>query len=247
MSDQQSPVRLIRHDGWAEVALWRPERKNAIDGPLGVALAAALEEASADPEIRVILLRGEGGAFCSGLDLKAFNADPAPAWVSEFPRIWRRAHRALFDCRVPIVGALERYAINGGAALALACDLLVTGETAWLQVGEARLGMAAPYNLAWATLRLAESVTARLVFLADQVAGPELQRLGIAHRVVPDTEVIPTAATICETLAAWPPDGLPRLKRGLRSGLGEAADAWFDRFVEPSAGPIRPPPGATRA
>jgi enoyl-CoA hydratase/carnithine racemase len=247
MSDQQSPVRLIRHDGWAEVALSRPERKNAIDGPLGVALAAALEAASADHTIRVILLRGEGGAFCSGLDLKAFNADPAPAWVTEFPRIWRSAHRALFDCRVPIVGALERYAINGGAALALACDLLVSGETAWLQVGEARLGMAAPYNLAWATLRLPESVTARLVFLADQVPGAELRRLGIAHQVVPDAEVLQTATTICETLAAWPADGLPRLKRGLRAGLGVAADAWFDRFSEPGAGPIRPPPGPVRA
>ena len=209
MSDTQAAVKLLRHDGWAEVVLSRPERKNAIDGPLGIGLAAALEAVSADDGIRVVLLRGEGGAFCSGLDLKAFNAEPAPDWVAEFPRIWRRAHRALFDCPVPIVGALERYAINGGAALALACDLLVTGETAWLQVGEARLGMGAPYNLAWATLRLPEAATARLVFLADQVPGPELGRLGIAHRVV--------------------------------------ADAWFDRFVEPGAGAIRPPPAAPRS
>lgn len=247
MTDTHAAVKLLRHDGWAEVVLARPERKNAIDGPLGIALARALEEAAADNSIRVVLLRGEGGAFCSGLDLKAFNAEPVPDWVAEFPRIWRRAHRALFDCPVPIVGALERYAINGGAALALACDVLVTGETAWLQVGEARLGMGAPYNLAWATLRLPEAVTARLVFLAEQVPGPELARLGIAHRVVADAEVLGTAATLCATLAGWPAGGLARLKRGMRGGLGESADAWFDRFVEPGGGAIRPPPPPARS
>ena len=60
-----------------------------------------------------------------------------------------RAHSALFNCTKPIVGALERYAINGGAALAIARDYLVAGEQAFLQVGEVQIGMAAPYNMAW--------------------------------------------------------------------------------------------------
>ncbi|HCG69775.1 MAG TPA: enoyl-CoA hydratase/isomerase family protein, partial [Gammaproteobacteria bacterium] len=52
------------------------------------------------------------------------------------------AHRALFECATPIIGAMERYAINGGAALAIACDYLIVGEEAFLQVGEVQIGMA---------------------------------------------------------------------------------------------------------
>jgi len=108
------------HDGWAELILNRPEKKNAITGPLGIKLEQTINELSADPAIRVILLRGNDGAFCSGLDLKAFNEKPEPDWVKDFQKIWRGAHSAIFNCQKPIIGALEKYAINGGAALGFA-------------------------------------------------------------------------------------------------------------------------------
>ena len=79
-------VDLIVHDateggGWAEMVLNRPERKNAITGPLGSELAEVVTEAGTIDGVNVLLLRGAGGAFCSGLDLKAFNEDPTPDWV----------------------------------------------------------------------------------------------------------------------------------------------------------------------
>ena len=121
---------LANHGSWAELVLNRPDRKNAITGPLGQALTVCLEEASSDAALQVILLRGEGGAFCSGLDLKHFNADPPPDWLPDFQQIWRGAHRAQFDCNKPIIGALEGYAINGGAALAFASkDAVAISET----------------------------------------------------------------------------------------------------------------------
>ena len=157
-------VTMTHADGVAIITLNRPAQKNAITGPLGEELANCLNSASNDPEVKVVLLQGAGGAFCSGLDLKAFNADPAPAWLAEFQTLWRGAHRALFNCQKPIIGSMERYAINGGAALALACDLLVTSPGAFLQVGEAKIGMAAPYNLAWLSLRHSEALMAQLTF-----------------------------------------------------------------------------------
>ena len=119
---------LIDHGSWAELVLNRPERKNAINGPLGRDLSRALADIEKSEHIQAVLFRGAGGAFCSGLDLKEFNAEPAPDWLPDFQHIWRDAHRGLMSCSKPIVGALERYAINGGAALALACDLLIAGE-----------------------------------------------------------------------------------------------------------------------
>ena len=167
-------VTYSTHGNWAEVILDRPERKNAIVGPLGVELAEALEAANAAQDIDAVLLRGRGGAFCSGLDLDEFNADPPPDWMAQWPSTWRRAHRALFECNKPIVGALERYAINGGAALMLGCDFVIVGEQSFLQVGEVQLGMAAPYNLAWLALRHGEAVSAKLAMIGDRVYGADL-------------------------------------------------------------------------
>ena len=75
-------VESIVHEGWAELVLNRPEVRNAINGPFGVALATELKALGGNEAVKVILLRGADGAFCSGLDLKAFNADPAPEWLA---------------------------------------------------------------------------------------------------------------------------------------------------------------------
>ena len=236
-------VETVVHDqGWAEVILNRPERKNAITGPLGVALAAAMQALNDNADVQVILLRGAGGAFCSGLDLKAFNAEPAPEWLSDFQHIWRGAHKSLFNARKPVIGALERYAINGGAALALACDLLVAGEEAFLQVGEAQIGMAAPYNLAWLSLRHTEAKMAQIALIGDRIYGPQLKQLELAYDCVPDDEVLSAAVALAARLAAYPQGGLGRIKAGLRARIEVDADAWFDRFtgVDPVGSRPRP-------
>jgi len=232
--------------GWAEVVLNRPERKNAITGPMGEGLAAAFNRLKEDPAVRVILLRGAQGAFCSGLDLKAFNAEPAPPWLADFQVTWRQAHKALFNVGKPVVGALERYAINGGAALALACDLLVVGEAAFLQVGEAQIGMPAPYNLAWMSLRHSEATMAQVALLGERLYGPHLLAARIAQYCVADDAVVSSATALCEKLAGFPEGGLVRIKTGLRARLTVDADAWFDRFTQ--ADPIggRTPPRSMR-
>ena len=244
MSDSELAVTTEVHDGWAELILNRPERKNAITGPLGIALAEQLEDLNRNDSVRVILFRGAGGAFCSGLDLKEFNADPAPQWLSEFQTIWRGAHRALFESKKPIVGALQRYAINGGAALALACDILVVGEDSFLQVGEVQIGMAAPYNLAWLSLRHSEVKMAEIALLGDRLTGSRLQEMGLSQVCVPDGIVLSEATGLCERLASFPDGGVRRIKAGLRARLDVDADTWFDRFT--SADPVgaRPKPSS---
>lgn len=233
-----SEVVVTREEGWAEVILNRPEVKNAINGPLGAALGAALREVAADDGVRVVLLRGAEGAFCSGLDLKDFNRDPPPDWLPEFPALWRGAHKALFDCGKPIVGALERYAINGGAALALATDLLITGENAFLQVGEVQQGMAAPYNLAWLRLKHSEALACRIALVGRRFPGSELAAMGVAHQAVADTEVLDASRALTRQLAGYPPGALSRIKAGIRAYNAPDADAWFDRAT--AAAPAAP-------
>ncbi len=241
-------VRVERpSDRIAHVVLNRPERRNALTGPLAEELADALETLQGDDAVTVVLIRGEGGAFCSGLDLKEFSADPQPDWVPSFPVSWRRVHRALFETDRIVIGALERAAVNGGAALALACDFLVVGDSAFLQVGEIQQGMAAPMNMAWLRLRHTEALSARLTLLGDRVGGPDLVALGVAYTSVPDVDVVATADELAARLAAHDPAGVRRIKTSLRrTVVTESADAWFDRAVaaDPLAGTRMPPRAA---
>lgn len=225
-------VTLTVDQGIGEVMLNRPERKNAITGPLGIALAEALTSASNDPDVRVIILRGADGAFCSGLDLNAFNAEPAAEWLADFQDIWRQAHAAIFNCKKPIVGCLERYAINGGAALALACDLLIAGESAFVQVGEVQIGMAAPYNMAWLSLRHSESTIAKIALIGERLTSTQLNEYGITHNVVADDAVLAATRSLAAQLAAYPEGGLQRIKLGLRAHINQNADEWFDQFMQ---------------
>ncbi len=226
--------------GWGEIILNRPQRKNAIVGPLGEGLAQGLSLLDADEEVQAIVLRGAGGSFCSGLDLAAFNDSPEPAWLPDFQNIWRSAHRSMFECATPIIGALERYAINGGAALAIACDYLVVGEGAFLQVGEVQIGMAAPYNMAWLNLRHSEAVIAQLTLVGDRVKGADLLRLGLATQCVADDQVLVAATDLAKRMAGFPTGTTAKIKRGIRARLSESADQWFDRHTQVAGPSVKP-------
>lgn len=248
MSDAPTEVLCHHHDGWAELVLNRPERRNAIDGGLADALLAHLTRLNADTSVRAVVLRGAGGSLCSGLDLKAFNADPRPEWLPRFAATWHAVHLALLRCPQVLVVALERHAINGGAALALAGDLLVVGQGAYLQVAEVQIGMAAPKNIAWLALRHGEALAARLTLLGDRWDADQLLRNGIASEVTADDQVADRACAIARRIAGFPPQGPLRIKSALRAAsLRMQATDWFDAVSrhDPLAGAGNAPPKAT--
>ncbi len=207
-------------DGVATVELNRPHRRNAVIGPLLDAMAAGLDTASADESVQAVLLCGAGGAFCSGLDLDEYNADPPPAWLATSGESNAGAHRALAECAVPIVVALERYAINGGAAYALAGDVMVVGENAWLQVGEMLQGLPAPMNMAWLTLRHSPAVTARVLYTGERIPGADLKAMGVAHRVVTDEDVRAESLALAQRIASAPAGSTRHAKAAVRELYG---------------------------
>ncbi len=237
-------VRRTDRDGVAIIELHRPHRKNAIIAPMLDELAVHVGAASASESIEVVLLCGAGGAFCSGLDLTEYNADPPPAWLATASTSLKAAHVALGACPKPVVVALERYAINGGAAFALAGDLIVVGRDAWLQVGEARLGMNAPMNLAWLVARYPMSTVMQIVLPGARLAGSDLLRLGIAHEVVDDDQVRARAEVLAAEIASFPAGSARRLKQSALQLANDlppktATSEWFDRAaaLAPTAAP----------
>ncbi len=221
-------IKLARHDGWAELILNRPHRRNALVGPQLALLTETLRSLATDDDVEAIVFRGEGGAFSSGHDLTELQAEPRPPWAENLAVIFRETNIALFEFPKPIIGALEKCAINAGAALALSCDILIAGETAFLQVGEIQQGAPIANNAAWLRLRVGEAVASRITLYGDRVQGPELLRLGLAAEVVPDSEVVARACAIAERLAGFPHGAAARHKADVRAQSGIAdAHQWF--------------------
>lgn len=244
-----SAVLLERHDGWAEVVLNRPERKNAIEGTLADDFVEVMRAANSDASIRALVLRGAGGAFCSGLDLKAFAEQPEPAWKAGFAARWLEAHEELMVSRKAIIVALERYAINGGAALAIAGDLTICGKGAFLQVGEIQIGMGAPRNIAWLALRHSEATMARVCLLGDRIGADDLFRLGLVTEVVDDNQVLDRARACAQRLATFPAQAVESIKSGLRAASAQMPPRdWFSACTaaDPMAGAARSIAGVKR-
>lgn len=216
LTDQNSAIRIERSGAVAEVVISRPERKNSLTGPAVVELRKAFSDLEQDADVTAILLRGDGGFFSSGLDLKEFNADPRPAWTGTFSDEWRGLHEQLYLLSKPLVCALESYAINAGAALALAADFTIAGETAFLQVGEVRQGRPAPMNLAWLALKHGDALARRVALEGRRIPGPELEQLGLVYRIVPADEVLQASRDFAAQLAEVPAAGLALTRRILR-------------------------------
>jgi len=233
-------VRIVVQDGWGELVLARPQRKNAIIGPMVAELRAGLA-ALLRSGARVIVLRGDGGAFCSGLDIDAFAQNPAPAWRQTFAADWAAWHLDLYRCPAVIVCALERFAINGGSSMVFASDLVVMGEEAFLLVGEAIQGMAAPMNIAWLRIKTTEAIAAQLTLAPRRMKSVELQRLGLVYEVTADADVVTRANALATTLAGYPPAGIAGIKANLRR-LGPAGDgeAWFEPAAVTGGGASAP-------
>lgn len=222
-------VTVEREGARAEIILNRPERKNSITADMAVQLRDVIRSVSHDASVNCIVLRGEAGVFCSGVDLKesgnGVKPGPMPAW----PEV----HAALYSSPVPVVVALEKYAINAGAALALAAPIVVAGESAFLQVGELAIGVAAPMCAAWLHLRFAPSVADRLVYLADRVTAPELLRLGVVSEVVADDLVVTRARELADRIAGYPVGGRIAMNKKWKELRGEIDDpvTWFTRLL----------------
>ena len=220
---------IEKHDGWAEVVLSRPARKNAIVPPMAIEVATAVNGLSTQQDVAAIVIRGSDGAFCSGVDLKVLQAKEGDAdYLGEWDgEALREMHYALYRSAKPLIGVLERFAINAGAALVFACDLVVAGESSFLQIGEIQQGSDIPMNAGWLSVRSSEAVMARLALLGDRVPASELKELQLVTEVVPDSDALEAARRLAARLASFPEGASTVIKERLLSMRPPNPEAVF--------------------
>lgn len=230
------------------VTMNRPERRNALSPEMMRGMGRAWDEANADPDVRVVVLTGAGGAFCAGADLQAMtdsapgdafaahgddaaagdapSGDAAPTDGSDITvaDVAAGVIKPLlkgFLLDKPLIAAVEGPAIAGGTEILQATDIRIAGESARFGVSEVCWGI---YPLGGSVVRLRRqipyTVAAELLLTGRHISAAEAQRLGLIGEVVPDGTALDRALEVAATVAANGPVAVQAVLRALRATEG---------------------------
>ena len=217
------------NDGVADVRLNRPDKLNALDPDMFVALGRTGDALGADPTVRAVVISGEGRGFCAGLDLASFAAMVSddggglPDVLGErLPgRDTNQAQHAVrvwTELAVPVIAAVHGVALGGGLQLALGADLRIVAPDARLSVLEIRWGMIPDMTGTWVLPRLVGiDVAKELTWTGRMVSGTEAASLGLATRVADDPRA--EALALAQTIATSSPDAIRTAKALLEASL----------------------------
>lgn len=233
---------LGRVDGHVAVLSFnRPDRRNALSDAMYDGFGSALAQIEHDPSIRVVLLTGEGRAFCAGGDVKGMHDRNSSTSSDELPRslegriAWLRSRQAMVSLALrtlpqPVVAALPGAAAGAGLSMALSADLRIAAQRAVLVTAFANVGASGDFGTSWFLPRIVGEAKAKeLMFLSPRLTAAEAADLGIVNRVLPDEGFEEAAMSFCHDLASRAPIALRYMKenvnRSLGSSLSEALDA----------------------
>lgn len=208
-------------DGIAHVRLNRPHRLNAMVPRLMRDLHTALTAAAGDPAVRVVVLSGEGRAFCAGDDLKESAQGHGDAGeVRAFVLDIQQVTVDLKTMRKPVIGAVHGYAVGGGCELALGCDLVVAAEDARFGFPETGVALFVTGGVTHFLPRTVGLARAKeLLMTGELFDGREALRLGLVNRAVPAAEVLPTAEALAWKIMEKAPIPITLVKAAIEAGV----------------------------
>jgi enoyl-CoA hydratase len=215
------------------ITLNRPEARNAVNGALAEGVAAALDRLDAEDGLRVGIVTGAGGTFCSGMDLKAFVRGEVP-YVGDrgFAGIAQRS------ARKPLIAAVEGYALAGGFEVALSCDLIVAARDARFGIPEVKRGLAAAAGgLIRLPKRIPYHLAMELALTGDPFGAERAYEVGIVNRLAEPGGALATARELAAAIARNGPLALAASKQVVRQATDwTEVEAW-DRQGE-ITGPV---------
>lgn len=210
-------------NGVSWITLNRPEVMNAVTWDQRERIIALLAEASADPDVRCVVVTATGRGFCAGADLRGAPAagDRVAGDVARMIRLGaQRFIGAVMDCEKPVIAAVNGTAAGIGAHLALACDLVLAADSARFIEVFVRRGLVPDGGGAYLLPRLIGPRRAKeLMFFGDAVGAAEAREMGLVNRVVPADELTKTARDWAERLAQGPTRALTLTKQLVNASL----------------------------
>ncbi|HJS87659.1 MAG TPA: crotonase/enoyl-CoA hydratase family protein [Acetobacteraceae bacterium] len=217
---------LVAHeDGLAIITINRPDQRNAVNRAVAEGVAAALDTLDQHPDLRVGILTGAGGTFCSGMDLKAFLR-------GESPRVEGRGFLGLAETppRKPLIAAVEGYALAGGFEAVLACDLVVAARTAQFGLPEVKRGLAAA---AGGLLRLPRLIPTRIAMeialTGDMVGAERLHQYGLINELTEPGRALEAAKALARRIIANAPLSVAATKQVIVESRDWGLDEMFAR------------------
>jgi methylglutaconyl-CoA hydratase len=191
------------------LTLNRPERRNALTIELMSELTAAIETAAADPKQRILILRGAGKAFCTGLDLdEAAKAEPHLT-----AEAIARTLLALAETRLVTIATVHGAAVAGGAGIMSACDFVIAAERTKIGYPEVRRGLVAGLVMTFLRRQLRERDLRELLLGSELIEAERAREIGLVNRVVPSGELESEAQKIAASVLQGAPGAITNSKR----------------------------------
>ncbi len=197
----------------ARVTLNRPDVMNAIDDELPSLIEEAMKRAQSDPAVHVVILSGNGPAFCAGYDLTYYaegngtgEATQSMPWdpMQDYAFMWANTQKfmSIFRCHKPVIAKVHGFAVAGGSDIALCADMVVTAEDAQIGYMPARV-WGCPTTAMW-VYRLGAEKAKRMLFTGDKISGREAADMGLVLKAVPADELDGEVEALAERMASVP-------------------------------------------
>ena len=237
-------------DGITTLTMNRPEARNAMTGEMLGALLAAMPRLADDPNVRLVVLTGAGGAFCAGGDVKGFASEASagsrsgagaanPTAASSGFNLERRVQslragtelsRWLHEMPKPTLAIIPGPAAGAGLSLALACDLRIAVDTAKFTTAFSKIGLSGDYGGSYFLPHLIGAAKAReLYFTADIVSAAEAERIGLVNKLFPAATFAADAAAYARKIADLPTIALGYMKKNLNTAQHGSLHDVLDR------------------
>ena len=218
-------------DAAAILTMNRPEKHNALSRGLLIALTQALDDLHGERDVRAVVLTAGGSTFCSGLDLAEIHAGDQ---ADDAPQVRHRDAQALGDLlekmlRFPkaLIAAVDGPAMGAGAALALACDMVVASESASVSFPEPRRGLVGAVVAPLLVFRAGAGPAGYLLLSGRLVDAATAARWGLFHEVVPSGRPLDRAQALAADVAQGAPEAIQLTKRMLNETIGEHLSTLF--------------------
>lgn len=226
-------IRVAEEQGVLTITLTRPEKLNAMAGHMRRDLSEALERAGSDSRTRVVVIKGEGRAFCAGGDVGVLSDLIERGNAEEFSRLLgagRRVVTAIRQMAKPVVAAINGPATSAGFNLALACDIRIASASSSFSESFVRVGLHPDWG---GTFFLSQAVPANIAcemfFLGDLISAERAYQLGLLNRVVPDADLERETQQLAARLRDAPTAVISAAKHAVYAARGGAS---LDRMLQ---------------